>query len=68
MKMKIDNIIRENLVDSLIVKSMEYNYVEFVDLYGFEKADQSMARIFGDAWEANKEQIWQWYDMEKSDG
>lgn len=57
----------DSLVNSLIVKSMEYNYVEFVKEFGFEKADEGMARIFGQSWEKHKEQIWQWYDMEVSD-
>ena len=52
----------KDIIDSLIVISMRHNYSDFVKLYGYDSANEKLQRLFGDAWLAHKEDVWQWYD------
>mgnify|MGYP003642452163 CR=1 FL=1 len=52
-----------NLIESLTVISMRHNYSEFVDLYGYEIANEKLFGLFGQAWTDNKQDVWQWYDQ-----
>lgn len=55
----------EEVVSSLMFTAMKYNYIEFMDTYqDTDRASEGMHRLFGSMWEAAKETIWQWYDME----
>ena len=52
------------LLDDITITSMKANYPQFVKQYGTKVADQKMQSMFLDAWDKNKEEIWQWYDFE----
>lgn len=54
--------ITELVVNDLVLTSIKHNYPEFVAEYGNKDADIKMASIFGEAWEKNKEVVWQWFD------
>ena len=57
-----DMVNKKEVVDGLTLACIKYNYPDFVTEFGHEKADSSMSRMFGTAWEKSKEQIWQWFD------
>jgi hypothetical protein len=57
-----DMVNKKEVVDELTLACIKYNYPDFVAEFGHEKADSSMSRMFGTAWEKSKEQIWQWFD------
>ena len=52
------------VIDDITITSMKANYPQFVKQYGNSIADQKMQSMFLDAWDKNKEEIWQWYDFE----
>ena len=52
------------LIDDMTMTNMKANYPQFVKQYGYGGANQRMEGMFLDAWEKNKEEIWQWYDFE----
>jgi len=52
------------VIDDITITSMKANYPQFVKQYGNSVADQKMQSMFLDAWDKNKEEIWQWYDFE----
>jgi len=55
----------EEIVGNLMIKAMQYNYIEMMDTYqDTDRASEGMHRLFGSMWDAAKENIWQWYDME----
>jgi len=53
-----------DIVGSLTMSCMKHNYIEFVAEWGYDKANDAMANLFGSTWSKAKEQIWQWYDTE----
>lgn len=53
-----------DLVSSLTMSCMKHNYIEFVDSWGYEKANQAMQDLFGSTWGKAQQEIWQWYDLE----
>ena len=54
-----------NVIDSLMLSSLRHNYVEFVELYGYEHANEKLGNLFGYAWLTYREQGWQWYDTDR---
>ena len=54
-----------NMVDTLMIQSMKHNYCELVECYGYDKANESLEKLFGSLWNENKEMIWQWYDTDR---
>lgn len=54
-----------NILDSLMLSSLKHNYVEFVEEYGYELANEKLGRLFGDVWHIHKQHVWQWYDTDR---
>ena len=49
-------------MDTLTLSSMKANYPEFVESKGYEGANLAMETVYGDAWIAHRNDIWQWFD------
>lgn len=54
----------ESLISNLTVRSMKYNYPDFVKEYGHDRANEAMERVYGNQWHDNKEEVWFWFDNE----
>ena len=54
----------KNLVDNLVTSTLRANYARFVENFGYDEADRKMTALFGDAYYANRQDVWQWYDKE----
>ena len=54
-----------DIIDTLMLSSLKHNYVEFVELYGFEEANKKLHNLFGETWLQHKELVWQWYDTDR---
>ncbi len=52
----------ERIMDTLTLSSMKANYPEFVESKGYEGANLAMETVYGDAWIAHRNDIWQWFD------
>lgn len=55
---------QDDLFDQLLLNCIKHNYMEFADEGDFRAADSAMERLFGEAWEAHKEEVWLWFDIE----
>jgi len=55
----------KDLISSLTLSSIKHNYVEFVEEYGYELANEKLSGLFGDIWDTHKEEVWQWYDTDR---
>tara|TARA_Y100000592_G_scaffold98824_1_gene172964 strand:- start:1687 stop:1896 length:210 start_codon:yes stop_codon:yes gene_type:complete len=64
----IKGIKSRDVVGSLMLSSLKHNYVEFVDEWGYDRANQYLHELFGEAWLNNREVVWQWYDQEYKKG
>lgn len=53
-----------DVVDSLMLSSLKHNYKEFVEEWGYDKANTNMHELFGEAWLNHRHHVWQWYDQE----
>lgn len=53
-----------DILDTLTVANMKHNYPQFVDYYGYDRADERMEACYGDAWVKHRENIWQWFDQD----
>lgn len=45
---------------------MRLNMIDFVNEYGYEKADEKLTNLFGASYTNIKEELYQWYDFEIS--
>jgi hypothetical protein len=55
------------IVDFLVFSSMRHSYPSFLARGGTQKADDNMAKIYGDAWKRNKEKVIEWWGDELSE-
>lgn len=59
-----------DIVNSLVYRSMQHNYTYACEKHGVENQDrisEGMQILYGDTWERGKEQIWQWFDATDGD-
>lgn len=49
---------------SIVMKLLKTDYPNYVNLWGFEKADEQMLCLHGKDWIDHKEEIYQWYDQD----
>jgi len=56
------------VLGSLMVRAMEHNYLAMMQEHGdTDRASKGMRNLFGEMWDASKERIWQWYDIEQGE-
>ena len=53
------------LLGGLMLQAMQHTFCDLMASYkNLDRANQGMDRLFGEIWDAGKERIWQWYDLE----
>ena len=57
----------ETIVCKATEIAIKHNYVDFVELYGFDLADKKLESLFGNRWHQHKQVVWQWNDEEYND-
>lgn len=55
---------QNDIMNSLVMQSLKTNYVEFVEAWGYEQANENLTNLFGDVWKKRRQLVWQWYDRE----
>lgn len=55
------------IVDFLVFSSMRHSYPSFLARSEKQKADDNMAKTYGDAWKRNKDKVIEWWGDELSE-
>jgi hypothetical protein len=67
LRNKSTGVDRLLIVDFLIFSSMRHSYPSFLARSEKQKADDNMAKIYGDAWERDKGKVIEWWGDELSE-
>ena len=57
LKYKMKGVNMNNVIDSLMLSSLKHNYIEFVEEWGYEEANNRLHGLFGETWLNNREQV-----------
>lgn len=55
----------EAVLGGLLLRSMQHTFCDMMEAHNdLDRANQGMETLFGEIWDASKERVWQWYDLE----